>query len=66
MYIWVYVKMSRCQDGRNKVDWCSAPCRPDGLFSLDMPVQLASGLHSLGYCLSAVDPAHEKQTTKYQ
>ena len=41
-------------------DWCSAPCRPDGLLSLDMPVQSASGLHSLGYCPSAVDPAHEK------
>ena len=45
-------------------DWCSAPCRPDGLLSLDMPVQSASGLHSLGYCPSAVDPAHEKTLMK--
>ena len=60
MYVYMYV----CQDSRFKMgassDWCSAPCRPDGLLSLDMPVQSASGLHSLGYCLSAVDAAHEK------
>ena len=51
--------LSRFQDGRIRVDWCSAPGRPDGLLSLDMPVQLASGLHSLGYCLSAADPVQK-------
>ena len=44
------MEISRFQDGRIRVDWCSAPGRPDGLLSLDMPVQLAVYTHLATAC----------------
>ena len=35
--------------------------RKEGLHSLDMPVQRASGQRTLGYCPSAEDPAHQSK-----